>query len=173
MTTSTRRSTYDPPPASGPDGSGGRGGGAVATMLGILALIAAVAALALVLLDDDSAGPERGVSLNELVDDTQAYVGDQVTVSARVDSTVGPGFVLGGDIGETVLVAPSLNRQALPPIAAEDVVQVTGTVREFGATDFESLYGVGFDDAVFDDYAELPVIVATGIDPTVPDGEGE
>jgi hypothetical protein len=137
----------------------------------VIALIAALVALAFTVFDE-SAGAEEGVTLEQVVDETGDLVGQTVTVSGRVETTVGPGFTLGTQLDEVALVTPSLNPAALPPITEGDVVQVTGTVRNYEDVEFRGLYGPRFDPELFSDFADQAVIVATSVDPTAPNEAG-
>jgi hypothetical protein len=167
----------DPAPGAEPAGGyadreppGGRsaGPGWWVAALAAVALTAALVALAFAVANDESAGPEEGVTLEEVVDDTDEFVGETVTVSGRVERTVGPGFTIGEELDELVLVTPALSPGALPRISEGDVVQITGTVRDYEGVDFRELYGPTFDTGLFSEFEDQALIVATGIDPTVP-----
>jgi hypothetical protein len=172
---STREVGVEPDGAHGgraPDPGGGSAAGWRIGGLAALALVAALVALALTVFDDESTGQEQAATLEQVIDDPEDFMGRSVTVSGRVASTVGPGFALGEQLDEVALVTPSLNPDALPPITEGDVVQVTGTVRDYQELDLRSLYGPNFDPALFSDFEDRAVIVATGVDPTAPNGAG-
>lgn len=86
----------------------------------------------------DSAGPERGVTTGDLVDDVlQVEAGSTVTVSAEVSDVFGPhAFALAGDTfgGERLLVVGAAD----PAVEEGEVVRVTGVVTPFDRPRFEA-----------------------------------
>ncbi len=102
--------------------------------IGVLALAAAGAA-AIVLLPDESAGPEEGVTLEQVVENPERYVGDTVTVSGDVAATSHKprGFALGDDLNDTALVLPAPGARVATWPDPNDVARVTGTVRIYTA----------------------------------------
>ena len=172
---------------AGTNGSAGRsgGGGSSSGWLAALAAIvvaAGVAALVAWLVADDSAGPDVGVTVQDVADAPEDYYGELVTVSGEVTDTVpaiapttapsDPGtlaFSLGGDtVGEQVLVT-SADASPFTVITGDSVVQVTGRVREFTRDRFGDIFGLDFfADPFFDEFEGRPVIVAQTVDPTVP-----
>ena len=84
--------------------------------------------------------------------DTEAYVGQQVTVSAEVSELVtttdlGSAFRIAGEGAEPIAVV-----SATPPpqLDQSDVVRVTGTVMEVQRDTFEADFGVAADE-LFED----------------------
>lgn len=179
----TRERTY---PANGgasapmtPSGRGG--GGAIAWLALALAVATAVAMAVWALAEDDSAGPEVGpATVSAVADDPGRFVGEQVTVSGEVAEVYyldGLEGATGGTDQEFSGLAFVLDDEDLLVVGARDasafvtegdVVQVTGTVREFEAEGFGEDFGWQFDDPFLIDF-EGPAIVASAIDPTVPD----
>lgn len=141
------------------------------------ALSAAVAAVALPFSlaacgnDDDTAGPERGTSVEDITEEDQyfaddQYVGEEVTVSAEVEEVLSPqSFRLdGGDWGDESLLVVSA--QQAKDLQEDDVVQVTGTVREFTFDDFNNEYGLD-DPGIYDEYDQEEFLVASKVEVTV------
>lgn len=168
-----------------------RGGASWVTGLLALLLIGAVAwALIATFADEESAGPDAGITLSELTSDPEELIGSTVVVSGEISDVVGEedeaitartgattGFVLGDD--EEVLVLGT----RIPQLAAlrgnenlaeGDVVQVTGTVREFDRPALEEDLG-GFDDEAFSVFGDRPVLMASAVHlvPTTARQQGE
>lgn len=135
-------------------------------------LFATVGVLALVGVScGDSAGPETGVDVQDVAFDADELLGEEVTVSAEVlDVVSDEAFWLGGDDFGTSAVL--VVNAAGTTVQEDQVVQVTGTVREFEEDAFVEDFG--FEDDVFDDeelfggFVGQPVIVAEQIDQSVP-----
>jgi hypothetical protein len=159
----------EPGGRTGADRGGGRGGTAIAWLFGLGVIVAiGIAIWAAV---DDSAGPEVGVTLEQIAQEPADFLGQTVTVSGEVDEFValggaadqvtdqagargasGVAFTLGGDaVGEQVLVIGTNGEQRF--IDEDSVVQVTGTVRQFDAAGFTEAFGFGdgADEGVFRD----------------------
>lgn len=115
----------------------------------VLLLVAALAGAC----GEESAGPQEGTEVEHLtgeefggepgVLDTPAeFLGKQVTVSGDVSAILGPSsFRIAGDDfgGESLLVFSAGDR---PELDDDDVVRVTGTVREISLKTFEEDFGV-------------------------------
>ncbi|SEM14875.1 hypothetical protein SAMN04515665_13513 [Blastococcus sp. DSM 46786] len=93
--------------------------------------------------DDDTAA---------VFEDSQSYVGQEVTVSAEISemvttTDVGSAFRIAGESGDPIAVV-----SASPPaeIDANDVVQVTGTVVQVQRDSFEQDFGIA-EDELFED----------------------
>lgn len=116
--------------------------------------------------------PEAGIDEDErgIFENTESFVGEQVTVSAQVTSTVSPnGFRLSGQDfgGEPLLVVHGGQASA----SEDAVVRVTGTVREFNLTEVESELGVDLQDETFAGFGGEHVIVANNVEILQPDPE--
>lgn len=157
-----------------PRDSGGGPWVAIAIVIGALALGVALWAL---LDDDTSAGPEIGVTADDVVSEPAQFLGETVTVSGEAtdfvagDSTgSGPGgFRLADEL--PVVVAPNADAITDAPLSTGDVVRVTGTVETFVVAEFESDFGVGFDDPAWAQFEREAVLVADAIriiDPAQP-----
>jgi hypothetical protein len=137
----------------------------------ILVVLVVVAFLLWQLFNEErSAGPETAATISDIVDDPQTYYGNTVTVSGEIGELIGPrAFTIGTQEelgGGTLLV---VGAQALPQIieegdaneiTAQDVAQVTGSVREFGVGEIEEEIGTGLDNARFRDFEGEPVVIA-------------
>ena len=120
-----------------------------------------------------AARPAAGATVREIADDPARYYGQRVTVSGAVDTLIGPrAFTIGGRRflgGQDLLIVgrdplPTVaERPGTPGPAPADVVQVTGTVRQFGLAAFERELGADLDDAELANRAGQPAILATDV----------
>ena len=182
FTTEPERTSHygdSPPPRSEPpQGRGGNG-----ALIGVLALLLAGAVIwALIATfsgSENSGGAEAGITLSELTSDPEGLYGSTVVVSGEISDVIGAedeaitaqttaatGFVLGDD--ERVLVVGS----QIPQLAAlrgeqdladGDVVQVTGTVREFDIAALEEDLGVDLANDEFSVFDQRPVLMASAV----------
>jgi hypothetical protein len=120
--------------------------------------------------DGDTAGPEAGTDVEDIIEDDQyfaddQFVGEQVTVSAEVEEVLTPqSFRLdGGDWGDESLLVVSAEQAT--DVQEDDVVQVTGTVRQFAYDDYANEYGLT-DPGVYDPYVEEEFIEASTVEMT-------
>jgi hypothetical protein len=119
--------------------------------------------------DDTSMMNRDGtVSIMDLMNNPDQYYGQSVTVEGEIDSVESEqAFVLdqqGTIIGDEVLVLYSTTPaggDSPNPFANEDRVQVSGTVQRLSEVD--AIYTQGLSDAMRNDYADKPVIVATTV----------
>jgi len=138
-----------------------------------VALVAAIAAWVWLVNDDDSAGPERGVTVEDIAE-TDAFdddgfagslIGQQVTVSGNVSEVVGATAIrLGGDDfgGDGILVVQVSGAGA--SVTEGDDVRVTGTVRDFDAAAFERELGSDvYEDDIYDPWVDENVLVASNV----------
>lgn len=95
--------------------------------------------------------------------EVEAYVGEEVTVSAEVTGTLSDStFVIAGDVGTTVDPLLIVEEQEIPPLDEGQVVQLTGTVEEgFDVVDAEESLGIELEDELYADYVGEPYIAAT------------
>jgi len=189
-----REETSYPAPGRGAARNGRRSrsqfAGALAFLLLAFLLAAGIGLLVALWVGDDSAGPERGATIAEVVESPGEYVGEQVTVSGTVGALApfddgvgeplpeetpaapGPGalaFTIGGDVVDEQLLVVSADGTPFRVVTETSVVQVTGTVRRFTRERFAEVYGDGlFDDGLFQEFGGRPVLVASSVDPTVP-----
>ncbi len=166
------------PPPTGADGDRS-GGGPLIGLLALLVVALLVWALwATFWQEEDSAGPDVGVTLSDVADDPEEYYGQRVVVSGQIDDvleeddavgsddTGAAGFVL-GDEAELLVIGANLPALAAiganEEIAEGDVVQVTGTVQAFDEAEFESELGADLEAGVFEDFDDRPAIRATAV----------
>ncbi len=134
--------------------------------------------------EDQSAGPEFGVTLSEVVDHPEPMWGAAVTISARVDEVIDPRTMLIGNdkfvVGDRLLVVGaselvSLLEQPTSLIAVGAVAQVTGVVRPFDIAALETETGADLDEAALVIYDRRSVLVAESItlNPHVPLRQGD
>ncbi len=122
----------------------------------------------------ESEGPAAGVVISDITDNPQEYFGTTATVSGEVNDVLTPNaFTIGGEdfLGTDELLIVGV--QQLPNIVEgvegevevgqDDIVQVTGTVREFNVTEIEDEVGYALDDGVFGEFEGEPVVVAKKI----------
>ncbi len=122
----------------------------------------------------ESAGGAEGVSVATLIDNPSEFYGNQVTVSGLVTEVIGPNaFVIGGNEfvgGEGLMIvgAQELSQivEGLPEgeeIQAQDLVQVTGTVRPAEQQEITSEIGYELDDQVFEAFGGEAAVVASQV----------
>jgi len=170
-----------------------RGNGGMIALLALLLIGVLIWALIATFAGgEESAGPEAGITLSELSDDPEGLYGSQVVVSGEVSDIVGgdaeaivpgsgaaTGFVLGEGDQSALVVGSGIPQlaalRAEEDIADGDVVQVSGTVREYDLAALEEDLGVDLADDAFDAFDERPVIVARGVNlvPTTARQQGE
>ncbi|WP_159617242.1 hypothetical protein [Arthrobacter zhaoguopingii] len=130
-----------------------------------------------------TAGPEKGVTVEEVLkaegdteepvgDDSGGYdslVGEQVTVSAEVNEIVSPmAFTIAGTDDTTVDELLIVHDEELPDVDPGQVVQVTGRVHEaFDLARSEEDLGIDLDEDLYDDWNDLRYIQATSVDTSV------
>ncbi|MEB3882641.1 hypothetical protein [Lyngbya sp. CCY1209] len=97
---------------------------------------------------DNSPGVETVTSLEEVSEQTQQLMGQTVTVTGEVEEIVGPGTYRLEEQGEifgedSILVVMASDPPQ--PIAEDQVVEVTGEVRQFIIAEFERDYNLTWD----------------------------
>ena len=118
-----------------------------------------------VLEEGDVAEPAVEEPLEEdALADPDAFVGEQVTVSAEVEEILSTSaFTLDGALGP-LLVVQATGSGDNEIIEQGAPVQVAGTVREnFVVTEFEEEFGVELEDELFADFESQTYIVADGV----------
>jgi hypothetical protein len=137
------RPTYERPPLGEPPeprDKRRRGGswGILAAIVGVL-VVGIVVWAVWTSLDEDSAGPEAGVTLNAVTEEPERFFGQTVTISGEVEEDFARAFVIGGGAaGEELLVVPADGVQA-SNVSEDDVLQVTGTVERHAPEDIPTL----------------------------------
>jgi len=156
----------------------GGGGGApkwIWWVAGAIGLVILAIILWQLFAEEQSAGPEAGVTVSDITDNPSEYYDSTVTVSGEVGELIGPrAFTIGtqDDLGGgTLLVVgaqqlPNIIEGEAEEIAAEDVTQVTGPVREFNLAEIEDEVGADLDDGLFAEYEGDPAVVANTVDLT-------
>lgn len=113
------------------------------------------------------------VSLGDIADDPEAYVGQTVVVTGEVSAIVNDqlfrlneGNLLG--IGDEILVLRPQDQVSVN-LAEDTRVRVTGTVRRFIQAEIEEDFGFLFDDDLTVEYENRPTIIADSIElaPTI------
>lgn len=130
--------------------------------------------------DEKSAGHLQEVTLSELVETPNAYIGQVVTVSGRVaDDDVDrekasmAAFTLGENVDDDVLVLPTVGATT-EGVGDATVVRVKGTVHQVEdalAEQGEFRYEQdAVDDEFLDDFQDEIAIAATEIETNIPAG---
>lgn len=112
------------------------------------------------------------VSIGELLDEPGRYTGQTVTVSGEVNDILGPkAFSIGGEEflppGELLVVSPQgfpqlPDRPENEHLVDDDIVQVTGTVRNFILTEVQRDVEPGdLEGEVYAEWEGKPVLVVT------------
>ena len=104
---------------------------------------------------ESSDGPERGVTVNEVVGQPEEYLGRRVTVSAEVEQLLSDHALLLSD-DKLLVVSAGFG----PAVMEEATAVVTGTVQRFELRSIEAELGVDLDDGRFAPYEGRPVVVA-------------
>ncbi len=111
---------------------------------------------------------DEQISLSDIADNPEAYIGQTATVTGEVSSLINAqAFRMNEDnlldIGDEILV---LYVQDTPMInlTEETSVRVTGTVTNFVQADIENQYGFDLDDTLFAEFEDRPAIIADEID---------
>lgn len=135
------------------------------------AIIAAIALGAWLANDDDSAGPERGVTVEDVAASdafdgdgfADSLLGQQVTVSGNVSEMVGQNAIQLGaeDFGGDGILVMQVTASG---ISEGDDVRVTGTVRNFDAAAFKREFGTDISGRVgYDPWLHENVLVASNV----------
>ena len=107
-----------------------------------------------------SDGPERGVTVNDVIDHTEQYLRQRVSVSAEVEEgLLTPHAFLLGDRG---LLAVSAEPR--PELFVETTAYVTGEVRRFQLPEMERELGIDLDETKLRQYEGAPVIVVQAVE---------
>ncbi len=158
----------------------------------------ALAPFTLVACGDDSTGPEQGVSAGDIADegadnggdnevdnsgliydglydsdfynDSDTYVGEEVTVSATVNDVIDANsFTIAGTDDTSVEPLLIVGADMAADVEEGQVVQVTGTVQDgFDEVTVEDDLGVDLTDDGYSDFADGNYIAADSIDTSVP-----
>lgn len=102
------------------------------------------------------------VMIANLADNPKEYFGQTVTLSGPITNVVGPNaFLLGGK----VLAVGSGKEAPGGSLTEGNVVQVTGTYRQFDLAAFERELGVDLQDDVFAGWGDRPALLVKQIQP--------
>lgn len=137
----------------------------------VVAFVAAIVLWVWLANDDESAGPERGVTVEDVAEPdafkndgfADSLVGQQITVSGNVSAMVGQNAIrLGGEDfgGDGILVI----QVTASGITENDDVRVTGTVRDFDAAAFEREFGTDiYGDDLYNLWDDENVLIASNV----------
>jgi hypothetical protein len=105
------------------------------------------------------------ITVAEVVGNFEDFDGKDVTVRAPVEAAIGENALL---LDEEALLAGGIDNDLLVvsaspgiSVTTDDLARVSGTVRSFDLAAIEQEVGYDLDDALFADYAERPVLVAS------------
>ena len=138
-------------------------------MLALDAVVATVVFLIVVTGEDESAGPESGVTLGDVLDDPEGNLGREVTVSGEVKHIlVDPGaFTIGDRVAarEDDLVVVPRRRAGRVEVDATSVVRVHGEVfRLPNPPDEDDVLFEDEEDDALDEFEGEPAIAATRVE---------
>lgn len=114
----------------------------------------------------------QNVRVEDIKENTAAYLGKTVTVSGEIENVYGPrAFQLGGkDFFESeirVITAEPLKegvqRRADQPFVRDDIALVTGTVRNVVVPDIEREFSFDLDPNFEIEFENKPAIIATSV----------
>ncbi|NJL95761.1 MAG: hypothetical protein HC915_19530 [Anaerolineae bacterium] len=112
------------------------------------------------------------VDLDTLLDAPEDYFGDNVTVSGEINEFVSTGYregftIVDGDLVDSealLVVGVTAEMVGTDALALEDEVRVTGTLYGFeDASIGDSDLIIQLEDALYDDYRDLPVLVVSNL----------
>ena len=106
-----------------------------------------------------SAGFEVDTSISDIVDSTEEYLGQTVTLSGEVEQIISPHAFRFGDAMLLAVTAEPRNDLFVEPTA-----YVTGTIREFKLADIERDLNIDLDDQQFTNAEGAPVIVVEALE---------
>jgi hypothetical protein len=114
-------------------------------------------------------GPYDGVYDRTFYDDYDSYMGEEVTVSAQVNEIITPmSFTIAGTDDTTVEALLIIHQGEVTELADDLTVAVTGTVKEaFDLPTVEEEMGIDLDDNALADWDQARYIEATSIDTSV------
>ena len=108
---------------------------------------------------------KQNVTQEDLTEQTEALVGQTVTVRGEVEDRDGSILRIDDDrfLGEDILVV-NMSGVPVPDLPYEDAeVQVTGEVRNFIVDEVQGEFGMGFDADRYVEYENQPVLFAESI----------
>lgn len=159
-----------PTERTGVDQQPGRGNSVLPIALGGLVLVLVVALVLALLLwrDDDAVTGSQNTTVGAIMEEPESFIGENVTVSGEVSQVLTPfSYIIGGEqfVGgsELLIIGPPPAVSSTPiadqEVYPQDVVQISGEVREFDRAAFEQELNVDLPADVFDQYAGEPVVV--------------
>lgn len=103
---------------------------------------------------EPSAGWDPGTDIDDIVDNTEAYVGKTVTISGEVEKLIGPyAFLLADD--KMLAITPSRRDE----LFVEPTAYITGTIRVFSLPETEEEIGIDLEDEQFAEFEGKPAIL--------------
>lgn len=110
----------------------------------------------------------QDVTANENIFGDEEYIGQKVSVTARVTNVVGPNsFAIGGgEYGADPLLV--LAQQGAADVHKDKIAHVTGTVERFTFADYSDLYGLD-DERDYEAFHDKQVLIAEEIHLSNPD----
>lgn len=175
------RTGHDPAP-------GGAQGATMPIAIGAIVLLLVVAGVLAFLLwqddEEDVFAPQQETTVGAISQDPQSFIGERVTVSGEVSEVITPfSWVLGGEqfVGgaELLVIGPppavgvtDVEEQEVYP---QDIVQVSGEVREFNRAELEEEWGAEFPAEAFEGREGEAVLVGESVSltPRVRDADAD
>ena len=138
------------------------------TVAGAALLVATLLSLNVIdLLSGESAGDDVGISVEDVLEDTEQHLRDSVTISGRVREVADGALAVGrdGPDDQLLLITTAHTRGS----ATEgQVVRIVGTVRRFDRELFRALrhqFDASLGAALLDPYEGRPAVVVRWIGP--------
>lgn len=141
-------------------------------LLGI-ALIVGIVLLVLLWRDDEVTTAPENTTVGAVTQNPQEFMGQQVIVSGEISEILTPlAYVIGGEAfvggGELLVVGPppAAGSTALieeDEVYPQDIIQVSGEIREFNRAELEEEWGADFPEEVFTGREGEPVLIGETI----------
>lgn len=106
-----------------------------------------------------SAGFDVGTDISDIVENTEAYVGETVTVSGEVERVINPHAFLFGDA-----MVLAISAEERDDIFVEPTAYIRGTVQVFDQVEIEEQLGLDLDDEQFAEFDGKPVVIVEALD---------
>jgi hypothetical protein len=149
-----------------------RRGGTIGTaIIGAVILVLLALLLWALFNNNDSASPDTGATISEIVQAPNDYVGQTVTVRSGVEEVISPvafsldeDAVFEGGIDDDLLVVSATQDAPLDFETLEgNPALVSGTVHQFDIAAFEQELGYDLDDSLFANWDGRPALIATDV----------
>ena len=117
------------------------------------------------LVDGDSAGEDVGVTVEDVLEDTDDYVAETVTISGRVRRLERGAYVVGRNPEEPLLLLTTAHTRNEAPVG--DIARIVGVVRRFDREvlrEFRGPFDARLGADYLNEYEGQPVVVVQGFE---------